>query len=297
MATDTGCQVENNAGKIIEPTAQVQGRIPGLREVKNLMGSCCTSLDSSSSILDNRYSAPEFKFPRSSAHAPLAIQKISNKYGPYEAWATPVKFHTEARAGSSSHTGDDYFKGFSKTLRSNNSCSEYYCPREDDVTYSPSSQKSQPPPEVIQDVIGMKIGSENNSSPGFSLPETHPTHTSLEATKSDVNKKPQPPMANPKQEDANAKIKIRAAICAGPPYRTTSVKWLKIMPSTRLSILHNYADILTRNLSKYDTGSIRFIYDGVRIRDDDTPASLGMKNDDEIDVQVEQVGGFSVAFA
>ena len=35
----------------------------------------------------------------------------------------------------------------------------------------------------------------------------------------------------------------------------------------------------------------RFIFDGERIKDDDTPQTLEMDNGDEIDVMVEQTGG------
>ena len=35
----------------------------------------------------------------------------------------------------------------------------------------------------------------------------------------------------------------------------------------------------------------RFIFDGERIKEDDTPENLEMENGDEIDVMVEQTGG------
>ncbi len=35
----------------------------------------------------------------------------------------------------------------------------------------------------------------------------------------------------------------------------------------------------------------RFIFDGERVKDDDTPENLEMENGDEIDVMVEQTGG------
>ncbi|CDW91189.1 ubiquitin-like protein smt3 [Stylonychia lemnae] len=38
----------------------------------------------------------------------------------------------------------------------------------------------------------------------------------------------------------------------------------------------------------------RFIFDGERLKDDDTPDKLEMENGDEIDVMVEQTGGFSI---
>ena len=37
----------------------------------------------------------------------------------------------------------------------------------------------------------------------------------------------------------------------------------------------------------------RFIFDGERIKEDDSPDSLEMENGDEIDVMVEQTGGFN----
>ncbi|CAE6440682.1 unnamed protein product [Rhizoctonia solani] len=40
-----------------------------------------------------------------------------------------------------------------------------------------------------------------------------------------------------------------------------------------------------------DVNTFRFLYDGNRINDEDTPSSLDMENDDTIDVMVEQVGG------
>lgn len=41
----------------------------------------------------------------------------------------------------------------------------------------------------------------------------------------------------------------------------------------------------------------RFIFDGERIKDDDTPDNLEMENGDEIDVMVEQTGGSGPAFS
>jgi small ubiquitin-related modifier len=38
--------------------------------------------------------------------------------------------------------------------------------------------------------------------------------------------------------------------------------------------------------------SVRFIFEGERIKDSDTPESLGMDDGDEIDAMVEQHGGF-----
>jgi len=41
-----------------------------------------------------------------------------------------------------------------------------------------------------------------------------------------------------------------------------------------------------------NVNAIRFLYDGNRINDDDTPYSLGMEDNDTIDVMVEQIGGY-----
>lgn len=42
-----------------------------------------------------------------------------------------------------------------------------------------------------------------------------------------------------------------------------------------------------------DQDSVRFLYDGNRIKDDDTPKGLGMEADDVIDAMVQQTGGRS----
>eukprot|EP01026_Neomeris_dumetosa_P075563 TRINITY_DN799_c1_g1_i1.p4 TRINITY_DN799_c1_g1~~TRINITY_DN799_c1_g1_i1.p4 ORF type:complete len:108 (+),score=19.38 TRINITY_DN799_c1_g1_i1:128-451(+) len=40
-----------------------------------------------------------------------------------------------------------------------------------------------------------------------------------------------------------------------------------------------------------DLGAVRFVFDGKRIQETDTPASLEMENDDIIEVHVQQQGG------
>jgi len=63
--------------------------------------------------------------------------------------------------------------------------------------------------------------------------------------------------------------------------------YFKIKRTTKLSKLQGaYANKVGK-----DVGSIRFLYDGARINDDDTPQSLDMEDNDTIDVMVEQVGG------
>ncbi|KAI0701291.1 ubiquitin-like protein [Cytidiella melzeri] len=85
----------------------------------------------------------------------------------------------------------------------------------------------------------------------------------------------------PKAEDANAPINIKVLTQNGEEV------YFKIKRNTKLSKLQGaYANKVGK-----DVGSIRFLYDGNRINDDDTPASLDMEDNDTIDVMVEQVGG------
>ncbi|GBE86053.1 Ubiquitin-like protein pmt3/smt3 [Sparassis crispa] len=85
----------------------------------------------------------------------------------------------------------------------------------------------------------------------------------------------------PKAEEANAPINIKVATQTGEEV------FFKIKRNTKLSKLQGaYAAKVGKDVS-----SIRFLYDGNRINDDDTPASLDMEDNDTIDVMVEQVGG------
>ncbi|PPQ69402.1 hypothetical protein CVT25_004635 [Psilocybe cyanescens] len=85
----------------------------------------------------------------------------------------------------------------------------------------------------------------------------------------------------PKQEDNNTTINIKVVSSSGEEV------FFKIKRSTKLSKLQGaYASKVGK-----DVGSIRFLYDGSRIQDDDTPATLDMEDNDTIDVMVEQVGG------
>ncbi|KAK2464964.1 hypothetical protein APHAL10511_003040 [Amanita phalloides] len=99
-----------------------------------------------------------------------------------------------------------------------------------------------------------------------------------------MSQSPQPPQDNPiepKQEDPNAPINIKVVSSLGDEV------YFKIKRSTKLSKLQGaYANKVGKDVS-----SIRFLYDGSRIQDDDTPASLDMEDGDTIDVMVEQVGG------
>ncbi|KAJ8092063.1 SUMO protein smt3 [Marasmius tenuissimus] len=86
-----------------------------------------------------------------------------------------------------------------------------------------------------------------------------------------------------KAEDGNAPINVKVVSSQGDEV------FFKIKRSTKLSKLQGaYASKVGK-----DVNSIRFLYDGARINDTDTPASLDMEDNDTIDVMVEQVGGSS----
>ncbi|KAH0835512.1 Rad60/SUMO-like domain-containing protein [Lanmaoa asiatica] len=60
--------------------------------------------------------------------------------------------------------------------------------------------------------------------------------------------------------------------------------FFKIKRNTKLSKLQGaYASKVGK-----DVASIRFLYDGTRISEDDTPTSLDMEDNDTIDVMVER---------
>ncbi|KAI9065733.1 small ubiquitin-like modifier [Trametes sanguinea] len=100
---------------------------------------------------------------------------------------------------------------------------------------------------------------------------------------SDMEQNPMTQDAEPKVEDPNAPINIKVTTQTGEEV------FFKIKRNTKLSKLQGaYANKVGK-----DVNSIRFLYDGVRIGEDDTPASLDMEDNDSIDVMVEQVGGRS----
>jgi len=99
---------------------------------------------------------------------------------------------------------------------------------------------------------------------------------------SDEGQSPPPPTNEEvKSEDPNGPINVKVVTSTGDEV------FFKIKRNTKLSKLQGaYANKVGK-----DVGSIRFLYDGNRINDDDTPASLEMDDNDTIDVMVEQVGG------
>ncbi|KAF9467481.1 small ubiquitin-related modifier [Collybia nuda] len=82
-----------------------------------------------------------------------------------------------------------------------------------------------------------------------------------------------------KTEDPNATINIKVVSSTGEEV------FFKIKRSTKLSKLQGaYANKVGK-----DVGSIRFLYDGTRINDEDTPLTLEMEDNDTIDVMVERM--------
>ncbi|KAM6499546.1 Ubiquitin-related domain containing protein [Amanita muscaria] len=83
-----------------------------------------------------------------------------------------------------------------------------------------------------------------------------------------------------KTEDPSAPINIKVVSSTGDEV------YFKIKRSTKLSKLQGaYANKVGKDVS-----SIRFLYDGERIQDDETPTTLGMEDGvtDTIDVMVER---------
>lgn len=82
-------------------------------------------------------------------------------------------------------------------------------------------------------------------------------------------------------DEANAVICIKVESSMGDEV------FFQINRSTRLNSLRSeYAQKVGRDLN-----TVCFLYDGERVREDDTPASLGMEEGDAIDLMVGYVGG------
>ena len=63
--------------------------------------------------------------------------------------------------------------------------------------------------------------------------------------------------------------------------------FFKCKPHTNMSrLMTAYAQRQGVNLK-----SVRFLFDGERVREDQTPKELGLEDGDSIDVVMEQVGG------
>ncbi|CAE6414975.1 unnamed protein product [Rhizoctonia solani] len=91
----------------------------------------------------------------------------------------------------------------------------------------------------------------------------------------------QPEGSNAPAPSENDPISIKVVTSTGEEV------YFKIKRNTKLKKLQGaYAAKVGK-----DVNTFRFLYDGNRINDEDTPSSLDMENDDTIDVMVEQVGG------
>ncbi|KAN0060071.1 SUMO protein smt3 [Thecaphora frezii] len=85
----------------------------------------------------------------------------------------------------------------------------------------------------------------------------------------------------PKPENEQLNIKVKDV--------NGNEVFFKVKKNTRLHKLKlAYADKMGKPVN-----SVRFIFDGQRIGDDDTAETLGMEDSDEIDAMIEQTGGSS----
>ncbi|CAO1635853.1 unnamed protein product [Sympodiomycopsis kandeliae] len=83
----------------------------------------------------------------------------------------------------------------------------------------------------------------------------------------------------PKQEPEQLNIKVKDS--------DGNEVYFKVKKHTKLSKLQRaYAERMGKPAS-----SIRFLFDGARINDEDTAESLSIEDGDEIDAMVEQLGG------
>ncbi|KDN38043.1 ubiquitin-like protein [Tilletiaria anomala UBC 951] len=66
--------------------------------------------------------------------------------------------------------------------------------------------------------------------------------------------------------------------------------FFKVKKTTKLSKLKKaYAERMGKPVS-----SVRFMFDGARVNDEDTADTLGLEDQDEIDAMIEQLGGMSL---
>ncbi|KAG8215596.1 ubiquitin-related domain-containing protein [Butyriboletus roseoflavus] len=89
---------------------------------------------------------------------------------------------------------------------------------------------------------------------------------------------------DPSQTQGDVKTEDNAPINVKVVSSTGDEVFFKIKRNTKLSKLQGaYAAKVGKDVS-----SIRFLYDGNRISEDDTPSSLDMEDNDTIDVMVER---------
>ncbi|VDN21625.1 unnamed protein product [Gongylonema pulchrum] len=83
----------------------------------------------------------------------------------------------------------------------------------------------------------------------------------------------------------NSSSAAPAATCAQPAAPRATAEYIKLKVVGQKS----YAERVG-----VAVGSLRFLFDGRRINDDDTPKTLEMEEDDVIEVYQEQVGGICI---
>ncbi|KAJ7216277.1 ubiquitin-related domain-containing protein [Mycena haematopus] len=66
---------------------------------------------------------------------------------------------------------------------------------------------------------------------------------------------------------------------------------VKVKPNTKFAKIFQAAE---QKFGK-DAGTFKFVYDGQRVSKENTPADLGIEDQDQIDCFLEQVGGASWA--
>ncbi|KAK6974612.1 ubiquitin-related domain-containing protein [Favolaschia claudopus] len=84
----------------------------------------------------------------------------------------------------------------------------------------------------------------------------------------------------PEQEDVKPKLNLNIS------YEGNSIT-VKVKPNTKFSKIFQAAE---QRFGK-DAGTFKFVFEGQRIAKDNTPAELGIEDQDQIDCFLEQVGG------
>lgn len=80
--------------------------------------------------------------------------------------------------------------------------------------------------------------------------------------------------------------------CLLPFDRDTSLS-LSLSPAALLSLTFDLLDLFLKKKKNLpvQANATRFVFDGARIDEAQTPASLGLEDGDQIDAMVEQLGG------
>jgi hypothetical protein len=119
------------------------------------------------------------------------------------------------------------------------------------------------------------MSAEPNGSPA---PERKPDEQQVP----EVNSEKQPaPEAKPEEKQAPKHINIKVKDM------NEGETFFKIKPTTKLS---KVIDAFCQRQALDRTG-VRFLFEGSRIQDDDTPESLEMDDGDMIEAMIEQTGG------